>query len=124
MKPKQPSTAACAAVLATAQLIRGGKVGLDFTCPDTASIEWTPEAVGHVMAQIFAVDPLIAKEFIEELLHEAKAPPEVLLQGHPEWDREAAIFEADMGDSPFASDDDEHRYFDNIERVRDMRAAV
>lgn len=124
MKPAPIPPAAHAAVLATSQAIRHGKVGLDFTGPDTASIEWTPEAVGHVMEAITVVDPLLVKDWIEELLHMAKAPPEMLLQAHPDWQRESEKFEADMGTSPFASDDDEHRYFDNIERGRAARAGM
>lgn len=116
--------AAHAAVLATSQAIRHGKVGLDFTGPDTASIEWTPEAVGHVMEAIAVVDPLLVKEWIEELLHMAEAPPELLLQSHPDWHRESEKFEEDMGYSPFASDDEEHRYFDNIERALSARGAL
>lgn len=39
-------------------------------------------------------------------------------------DAEAEREREDMGYSPFASDDDEHRYFDNIERGRAARAGM
>lgn len=122
MKPATIPPAAHAAVLATSQAIRHGKVGLDFTCPDTASIEWTPEAVGHVMQAIFAIDPLLAKEFIEELLHMAKAPPELLLQAHPDWEREYEKFEAEM--EVEEREYQAEKYRDDCERVRDMRAPI
>ena len=122
MKKNEISTAAHAAHIATFQAIKHGKVGIGFTCPDTCSIEWTDEAIAHVVQSVWAVDSEnVFKQWIEDLLYEAGAPPEKLLKVHPDYDRKLAEFNSEMAD-----EEREYRaeqYRDDCERVRDMRGA-
>ena len=100
MKPKPKVTVeAHAALFATFQSIKHGKVGLNFHDPDNCEIEWTPEAICHVVQSIWTVDEEnVFRQWIEDLLHEAGAPPAMLLRRHPDYDRKLAEFEAEMED--------------------------
>lgn len=96
MKPKT-SVEAHAALFATFQAIKHGKVGLNFQGPDTCEIEWTPEAISHVVQAIWAVDEEnVFRQWIEDLLHEAGTPPARLLRRHPDYGSRLSEFEDEM----------------------------
>lgn len=119
MKKYEISQAALAAYSATWEVVKQGDVGLDFTCPETASIRWTPEALLHVVKAVLEtgewVDDL--SQWVEELLYDAGTTPAKLLRCHPDYDAALAEFEDD-----FAEDREEIRR-DARDRAIDARLA-
>ena len=113
MKKKTVSESAKTAVIATRYVIRSGEVGLDFTSPDDATIEWTKNGLFLVLARIIEHDDSreILADLVNDLLHEASYEQHQLLEDHPDWAQELAEFEA------------EEREWES-EEARDIRSRV
>lgn len=120
MKTKAVSESAKAAVTITRQLIQAGAVGLDFTAPDDATIQWTKTGLLHVLARIIEHDDSmeILADMVNDLLYEAGCEQHQLLEGHPEWGAELAEFEAEEREWQAERDRDV------ASRVRDMNAGM
>ena len=123
MKKNEISPAVLAAYMSAWQVVKHGDVGIDFTCPETASIRWTPEALLHVVKAVLEtgewVDDL--SQWVEEMLYGAGTTPAKLLRCHPDYDHKLAEFYSEMAD-----EEREYRaeqYRDDCVRVRDMRGA-
>ena len=123
---QKPPGAAQAAVLALLKIIQQGRIGFTFHAPDQIDFEWTKEAVGEVLGAVFEADhDLVIANWIADLLHDAGTDSTKLLQWHPDYRKALLAYEAseDSINSPFPSDEVEDRFFDDADRVADMRAA-
>lgn len=123
----KPPGAPQAAVLALLRIVQEGRIGFTYHGPDQIDFEWTKEAVGEVLGAVFEADKdLVIANWIADLLHDAGTGSTELLKWHPDHAKAKRKWQAgdDYANSPFPSDDAEHKHFDDQDRAKDLRGVA